>query len=65
MNNKYSGMTVNERLFVANLLSEFEDAAKNRDKDKMIEILQKVELPVEQAKETTKAIIDNPSMYGH
>ena len=58
-------MTVNERLFEANLMSEFDEAAKNRDKTKMIEVLLKVELSKSQAEETSQAIINKPSMYGY
>ena len=65
MNEKYSGMTVNERLFSAGLMADFGTAAKNRDKNKMIEILRKVELSSAQAIETSGAIVENPSMYGY
>ena len=65
MNNKYSGMTVNERLFEANLMSEFDEAAKERNKIKMINILKMVGLTETQVNETTEAIIKNPSMYGY
>jgi hypothetical protein len=65
MNNKYSGMTVNERLFNANLLSAFDTAAKKRDRKKMIEILVKVEFTDPQAQETTDTILKNPSMYNY
>ncbi len=65
MNNNYSGMTVNERLFSANLLSAFDTAAKNRDREKMVEILLKVELTESQAQETTDTILENPEMYGY
>jgi len=32
-------MTVNERLFAAGLLADFDGAAKRRDREKMIDIL--------------------------
>lgn len=40
----YAGMTVNERLFVSGLLDEFDRAVAEKNKIKLIEILQKVEL---------------------
>ena len=58
-------MTVNERLYEAKLMSEFDDAANKRDVNKMIAILIKTDLTETQAQETTNAIIDNPSMYGY
>ncbi len=65
MNNKYSGMTVNERLFEADLMSEFDEAAKERNKIRMVGILKEVGLTEGQANETTEAIIQNPSKYGY
>ena len=58
-------MTVNERLYEAKLMSEFDDAANKRDVNKMIAILIKTDLTETQAQETTNTIINNPSMYGY
>lgn len=58
-------MTVNERLFEADLMSEFDNAAKERNKIRMMEILLEVELTEAQANETSEAIIQNPSKYGY
>ena len=44
MDNKYAGMTVNERLYVAGLLDEFEKAVSDKNTEKVIRILKKVEL---------------------
>lgn len=52
---KYSAMTVNERLFEAGLLNDFDKAVKKRNISKLLEILTKVELTHEQA----QRIIDN------
>jgi hypothetical protein len=41
---KYDGMTVNERLFVAKKIDEFDQAVNERDRRKVISILQSVEL---------------------
>lgn len=42
--NKYGGMTVNERLLIANKMDKFENAIKNKDTSEVIEILRSVEL---------------------
>lgn len=44
MKNKYSGMTVNERLYASGLLQKFDDAVKEKDINKIIRILKEVEL---------------------
>jgi hypothetical protein len=44
MDTKYGGMTVNERLYVSGLLNEFDEAVKEKNIDKVIQILQEVEL---------------------
>ncbi|AMR33692.1 hypothetical protein A0256_20780 [Mucilaginibacter sp. PAMC 26640] len=44
MNDQYKGMTVNERLYVAGLIDDFYEAIKDRDVNKVIVILKKVEL---------------------
>jgi hypothetical protein len=44
MDNKYEGMTVNERLFVSGLLNEFDKAVNEKNVNKVIWILEEVEL---------------------
>ncbi|WP_410220751.1 hypothetical protein [Pedobacter sp.] len=44
MENKYLGMTVNERLYVSGQIEEFDKAVKEKDIDKVISILKSVEL---------------------
>lgn len=44
MENKYAGMTVNERLYVSGLMDDFDDAVKKKDIEKVRTILEKVEL---------------------
>lgn len=61
----FAGMTVNERLFEAGLMAEFDEAARQRDQKRMIEILKKVELPHDQAEATSDAIISSPATYGY
>lgn len=44
MDNKYKGMTVNERLYLSGLWDEFEKAVKGKDVEKARKILEEVEL---------------------
>ena len=44
MDNKYAGMTVNERLHVSGLIGEFDEAVKQKKSEKVRAILEKVEL---------------------
>lgn len=60
----YRGMTVNERLIAAGLLSAFDTAARSRDKSNMIDILLQVQLSADQAEETVNAILNDPAKYG-
>ena len=44
MENKYGGMTVNERLWVSGLMEQFNSAVLKRNVDKVTKILKEVEL---------------------
>jgi molecular chaperone GrpE (heat shock protein) len=44
MDNKYKGMTVNERLWASGLSDEFDKAVKDKDANKATRILEEVEL---------------------
>jgi len=44
MDNKYAGMTVNERLYVSGLLDDFEKAVGEKDIEEAVRILKEVEL---------------------
>lgn len=44
MDNKYGGMTVDERLYVSGLLREFDIAVKEKNVDRVVSILKQVEL---------------------
>lgn len=59
----YNGMTVNERLFVAGLLSEWDEAARARNRNRMIELLTRVDLARDAAK-ICDAVLANPTLYG-
>jgi len=60
----YVGMTVNERLFEAKLLEQWDTAARRRDRESMIDILLRVDLSPTQAQATVTAVLSNPGMYG-
>lgn len=60
---KYAGMTVNERLFAADLMDAYEAAAMNRDRTTMIAILVRAEMTLEQSEHTTDAILADPKKY--
>jgi molecular chaperone GrpE (heat shock protein) len=50
MDNKYAGMTVNERLWVSGLMDEFERAISQKNTDEAVRILTEVELTEENIK---------------
>jgi hypothetical protein len=59
----YRGMTVNERLYAAGLMADWEKAALARDRDRMVEILSKVGL-AGQATTISEKILATPNFYG-
>lgn len=59
----YAGMTVNERLFTAGILDEWDAAARWRKRERMIELLGRVEL-AEEAEQIVNAVLSNPHPYG-
>lgn len=56
-------MTTNERLFDAGLLSEWNAAARSRNRERMIELLGRVDL-ADQAESITDTVLANPKKYG-
>ena len=62
---KFDGMTLNERLVVAGLMVEFEQAIKGKNLVKMIGLLKSVELTSEQAQDSARSIIENPERFGY
>ena len=60
---KFAGMTANERLPTAGLLEVFDQAARGRDRARIIEVLGKVEL-ADQAEDIADAILIEPQRYG-
>ena len=61
---KYSAMSVNERLGDAGLFSEWDQAVMQRDRDRMITILESVEVTADQAAWTADTVLANPERYG-
>lgn len=61
---RYSGMTVNERLYDAGLLDRFNAAARDRNRDAMIALLASVGLE-DDAPRITDTILANPTKYGY
>jgi hypothetical protein len=55
-----SAMTVNERLFVAGLLREWDQAVLSKDSEKLAELLQQVEL-AEQAPTIIESVFNRRS----
>ena len=62
-NNRYAGLTVNERLFEAGLLSDFDAAVAARNRQQMIHML--TDVAVEDAAGSVDAILQNPEWYGY
>jgi hypothetical protein len=61
---KFAAMTVNERLFAAGLIEAWDAATSARDRDRMIGILERVDMGG-QAATTVDAVLANPPKYGH
>ena len=59
---KYSGMTVNERLYASGLIEKFDNAIKRRRYKKAVKILIEAELTTEQAQSTVEAIENRMNM---
>ena len=59
-----AGMTVNERLFVTGLLDRFDDAARDGNRDLMVQLLMQVGLDEANANESVRLILSSPTRYG-
>ncbi|MEO8320587.1 MAG: hypothetical protein ABJA75_07685 [Bradyrhizobium sp.] len=60
----YAGMTVNERLVIAGLITAWDEAVISGNRAKMIEILMATDLTAEQAAHSTDTTLANPEKYG-
>ena len=61
---RYGAMTVNERLFVAGLIEQFDSAAEARDRERLIEILKLVEFTQEEAESIVTGLLADPRQFG-
>ena len=61
MDNKYAGMTVNERLFTAHLIDAYDAATRAGDRTELIRILTEIE--VEDAAWCADTRLQNPERY--
>lgn len=61
MENKYAGMTVNERLCVSGLIDEFDEAVEKENTKKIRAILEKVELTEESIKPILEKLVGKKS----
>ena len=61
----FGGMTVNERLFVAGLLQQFDTAIDSGDRQGAIELLRRVAMSDARATETVDAVLADPAKYGY
>jgi len=59
----YGGMTVNERLFEAGLLDQFDGAIRQSDRVKMIECLVSVDIETAAAEKIADEVLANPRRY--
>jgi len=57
-------MTVNERLFVAGLVEQFDAAIKSRDRRSAVELVRQLSMSESEAGATTDAVRANPTKYG-
>ena len=57
-------MTVNERLFTARLLGQWDAAIEAGQREDAIALLKQVEMSEEGAAATVDAVLSNPSDYG-
>jgi hypothetical protein len=61
----FGGMTVNERLFTAGLLEAFDDAARRRDRERLVDLLVQVELSRTDAESSVATLLADPAKYGY
>ena len=57
-------MTINELLYTLGLLSEFDAAARRRDRAAMLVMLRRAELSESDAASCVDAVIADPKRYG-
>lgn len=60
----FGGMTVNERLFMAGLLDQWDAAINAGHREDAIALLKQVDMSEDSAAATVDAVLANPLMYG-
>lgn len=65
MSTDYSGMTLNERLYKADLMAAFDSAVRKQDRNRLAEILKRVALEGEDAVYIIDTVLNDPKRYGH
>jgi hypothetical protein len=63
MQSPYAGMTLNERIVIAGTLAEWDEAVKAGNRERMIQILELLDLKGE-AEALADQILSNPKLYG-
>ena len=61
----FGGMTVNERLFAAGLVKEFDTAVSTRNRRLAVDLLTQVALSRDAAEATVDAVMSDPARYGY
>lgn len=61
----YSGMTLNEMLANSNLLSNFDEAVLERNKEELTVILAKIDINEDSAAKIIDTIFGDPKKYGY
>jgi hypothetical protein len=65
MDDQLRGMNVNERLFEAGLLDQWDKAARVRDGAAMIELLVRVAISPTGAERIVSTVLANPDYFGY
>jgi hypothetical protein len=61
----FGGMTVNERLFAAGLVEQFDAAIDSDNRQLAVDLLEQVAMARDSAAATVDAILAHPSRYGY
>jgi hypothetical protein len=65
MPDPYAGMTTNERIFAAGLLSAWDEALSAQDRAKMIQVLRAADISATEAEEIVDTVLAFPEKYGY
>lgn len=61
---RFTGMTINERLFECGRLEEFQEAALRRNRPEMVRLLSDLELSIAEVAQIVDAILVDPPRFG-